>query len=100
MFVDSSIVHSCPSVHSAHPDRADRGCCSGPRPGAGPESAVPRVEEGGARPGAGQCPATVYIHRIIKTFRNCAVCLNQVIFCRLQVWRRPEVPVSEAPEPA
>ena len=28
------------------------------------------------------------------------MCLNQVIFCRLQVWRRPEVPVSEAPEPA
>ena len=98
MFVDSSIVHSCPNVHTLTVLTAAATQVPGPAQVQRAQSPARRREEP-AQAQVSVQPQLMLI-KLLKTFRNCAVCLNQVIFYRLQVWRRPEVPVSEAPEPA
>ena len=97
MFVDSSIVHSCPNVHTLTVLTAAAAQVPGPAQVQRAQSPARRREE----PAQAQVrvrPQFTFI-KLLKLSATVA-CLNQVIFYRLQVWRRPEVPVSEAPEPA
>ena len=97
MFVDSSIVPTCPSVHTLTVLTAAAAQVPGPAQVQGAQSSARRREEP-AQAQVSVQPQFTFI-KLLKLSVT-VLCVYQVIFYRLQVWRRPEVPVSEAPEPA